>query len=170
MGPFSNNPNQTGMPPVSQTGRPPAGMPPTPPPYAGGQINPSWAPQSSGTLQPTPEWKSLRIIARILKIMAWVEAGIGALMTIGWTTFMGALLSNMGGSVPSSPGMGSSSYYSAASTSSGMSAITPYIGGTTAIVALYLLVNTAIAFLFTYGIAEAILVFLAIEKNTRKGG
>jgi len=156
---FSNNPNPTGIPLTPQPG-----MPPGPPIYAGGQGNPSWAPQSSETLQPTPEWKVLRILARILKIIAWVEAAIGTLMIIGWTTLMGAALSSVSGSGSS---VGNASYYSAGSS---MSGIAPYIGGTTAIVALYLLVNTVIAFLLTYGVAEAILVFLAIEKNTRKGG
>lgn len=161
MGPFPNNPHQPGPFPTNPER---TGIPPT---YAGGQGGPSWVPQGSGMLQPTPEWKSLRIIARILKIIAWVEAVTGALMIIGWTTLMGAVTSSVSGSGSS---MSSANYYSAGSASSGMSGIAPYIGGTTAIVALYLLAETAIAFFLTYGVAEAIVVFLAIEKNTRKGG
>jgi hypothetical protein len=173
MGPISNNPDSTGMPPMPP---PWTGGPSSPPqgniPWMEEQLghqqgNTSLATQSSGVLQPNPEWKVLRILSRVLKIIAWIEAVIGALMIIGWTTLIGAILSNMNGSGSS---VGNASYYDAMSTGPIMAISASYIGGTIAIVTLYLLVNTAITFIFTYGIAEAILVFLAIEKNTRKGG
>lgn len=163
MGPISNNPDSTGMPPMPP---PWTGGPSSPPqgniPWMGGQFsnqqgNTSFATQSFGVLQPNPKWRVLRIISRMLKILAWIEAAIGALMSIGWTTLMGAFLSWISGSGSS---MGNGVYIG----------ISPSIGETTAIITLFLLVNTAITFLFTYGIAEAILVFLAIEKNTRTGG
>lgn len=162
MEPISNNPDSTGMPPMPP---PWTGGPSSPPqgniPWMGGQFghqqgNTSFAAQSFGVLQPNPEWKVLRILSRILKILAWIEAAIGTLMIMGWTTLMGAFLSWISGS--------------GSSIGPGLYVVSPLGSTTAAIVTLFLLVNTAIAFLLTYGIAEAILVFLAIEKNTRKGG
>jgi len=163
MEPYANNP--AGNPPAANSW---AGQS-TPPGFS--QASPTWAGQP-GTPQPTPAWvgqssalpvgvtptqlerKSswpvLRLIARWLKIVAWVELVFSALTAIGLGTAIGSLGAYAGGSA-----------YAGSSGSSGSG----FFG---LVLTIYLLVGAALGFMLTYGSAEMILVFLNIEKNTRK--
>jgi hypothetical protein len=98
-------------------------------------------------VQKPTKWRALRTIAGILKVVAWIEAGIGALFAL--ITLAGA-------------GAASSSTASYSGAAAGGIGAFGFIG------ALIILVLTALSFLWTYASGEAILVFLQIEENTRK--
>ncbi|GAC1389562.1 MAG: hypothetical protein NVS4B11_37650 [Ktedonobacteraceae bacterium] len=91
--------------------------------------------QSAGTFAKAGDskWPALRLIATVLKIVAWVEGGIGALAALG----SGVTLSAFNG-----------------------------VGGF--FITLFLLVMVVVGFLITYASSEIIMLFITIEKNTRK--
>jgi hypothetical protein len=94
-------------------------------------------------------WPALRLIARWLKIISWIELAVGiitALVIGGSIAALGNSLSSAGGGTGAGAGTGLVGF----------------------ILAIYLLIITALGFILTYASAELILVFLAIEKNTRK--
>ena len=160
---FPNDPPSTGTPPTGPGGwaGQPGGMPPAPPTWAGQagapQATPSWTGQSSASpfgVQPTlldrsTPWPALRLISRVLKIIAWIELVIGTIASLA----IGASIGSLGNALSAFPG-GSS-----ASAGFGFFGL---------ILTLFYLITTAIGFLVLYGAAEGILVLLAIEKNTRK--
>lgn len=93
MGPYSNDPG-AGGPPQSST---PSGAPMWS--GAGQQSAPAWSsPYSSGvpaapvmnamppaamsTQERDPKWPALRLIASILKIVAWIEGGLGVISAL----------------------------------------------------------------------------------------
>ncbi len=154
---FPNDPTPTG--PGGWAGQP--GTPPAPPTWAGQsgapQGTPSWAGQSSASpfgVQPTlldrsAPWPTLRLISRVLKIIAWVELVIGTIASL----VIGASIGSLGNALSAFP--------------SGSSAGAGF-GFFGFILTIFYLITTAIGFLVLYGSAEGILVLLAIEKNTRK--
>ena len=181
MEPFANDPDVTrnsqgapmwaGQP--SSMGTPPQGAPmwagqPSPvatPP----QGTPAWAEQSSPVGTPPPPawvgqsaalpvnvqatrldrgsaWPALRFIARWLKIIAWIELVVGVISSL----VIGTSLSALGSGLAAQGGGGGG------------------LGGFGIVLTIYLLIGTAVGFILTFASAELILVFLAIEKNTRK--
>jgi hypothetical protein len=122
MGPFSNDPR--------------AGVP-TPGEASSGVS--AWAAPNVGVLQPSgvatsgPKWPALRLIATVLKIVAWIEVVLGVISALVEGIALAAL-----------------------------------VGGGAFLLTLFLLVVVAIGFLFTYAASEGIMLFITIEKNTRK--
>lgn len=182
MEPFANNPAANSWP-----GQPtPAGFSQTPPVWAAqpapaGAAN-SW-PGQPGTPQPTPawvgqssalpvgaiptrldrkpSWPALRLIARWLKIIAWIELVFSAITAIG----IGIAISSVGSYMGGSAYAGSSTYAGSSASASSGSSGAGFFG---LVLTIYLLVGAVLGFIMIYASAETILVFLAIEKNTQR--
>lgn len=70
-----------------------AGSAPLPPAWAGANAG-AGAPAGAMPVAkgPTAKWPALRLIATILKIVAWIEAGLGVLSALGTGIAMGAIM------------------------------------------------------------------------------
>ena len=159
-------------PPPEQAWAPPpppeqAWAPPPPPP------DQAWAPPPPGQDQPwTPpppqqfgqpatygsappiekRFKALRLIAVLLKVFAFIAAGISVILAL-ITLFAGA---SAGSATRSGPGLGSDF--------GGPSMMSAGVGFLGAVVQL---IFGAITFIFLYAYAEVIHLFLSIEEHTR---
>ena len=98
------------------------------------------APQHPNVVAQGPKWPALRFIAVLLKIIAWIQLVIGVILTLS-TAFAGSFLT---------------------------AHTNVNIGGTGLLAALIVFISFALAFIWTYASAEIILLFITIEKNTRK--
>lgn len=128
MGPYASDPRAGGATPgEAYAGATPAWAGPTPAPGVSAYAA---VPPAATT---GPQWPALRLIATILKIVAWIEGVLGVISALVEGIALGAL-----------------------------------IGGAAILLVLFLLVIVAIGFLFTYAASEGIMLFITIEKNTRK--
>ena len=108
-------------------------LPPKEPDSAG--LSPP-APHIAYIIKPRPRWHALRLIASILKVLAWLSVGCGV---------MAVLTALLTGTQPGNPG---------------------FIGSF--VFAVAALIGVGSVFLLLYSRAEQILLFIAIEENTRK--
>lgn len=130
MGQYSSNPGNMG--PSSVPGAPMwAG------PNAGIPQRPGVAPAMT---TPGPKWPALRIIATLLKVLAWIQLAIGVIVALA-TAFSSSFLA--------------STFHTSSFNGAGILA-----GVIELIVAVF-------AFIWTYATAELIMLFITIEKNTR---
>lgn len=126
----------------------PPGEPVTPastPP--GNPVKPPYSPSSAGngTPQVAKRYKALRLIARLYKILAFVVGGVCVLMAL--FMFVSGIATT------------------ASTTAMGLDPMAIFGG---AVGGLFPLVYGAFVFIFLYGLAEWMYVFMDIEENTRR--
>lgn len=111
-------------------------------------LPPSFSPSYSGSSEPRVEkkYKTLRLIAMLYKVFAFVAGGACVLMAL----FL--LVSGIAGSSRTTATIGPDP--------------TAIFGG--AVGGLILLIYGAFIFVFLYGLGEWMLVFMDIEENTRR--
>lgn len=116
----------------------------TPP---GSPVKPAYSPSYAGSATPQSEkrYKALRLIAMLYKILAFVAGGACILMAL-FMLVSGIATSSSNTAIGANP----------------MAIFGGVLGG------LVLLVFGAFVFIFLYGLAEWMYVFMDIEENTRK--
>lgn len=102
-------------------------------------------------------FRSLRIIATILKILAWITLGVGILSGIG--ILIAGLAGGLAGGQAALPGSSGSSLAM-------LGLLSGVIGGVG--VGVVTVVFSLLYFLFLYATGDAIHLALAIEENTRE--
>lgn len=118
---------------------------------ASAPTQPAVPPMMPPAAQAQPKrWKALRILSTVFRVLAWIILGFGALSVIGTiilAVVIGAALT--ASNTPTTEGVG-------------------VLVGIYAVVYLVLeVVYTALGFLFFFGAAELILLFISLEENTR---
>jgi hypothetical protein len=133
-------------PPPEQSWAPPPPPPPQQPSFSGYNAPGGWGPAPLPAVE--KRFKALRLIAILLKILAFLAALICVIAALV-TMFAGA---TAGSSMRNSP------FESGAAAGA---LFTGFLGG------VLILVYGAFLFIFLYGYAEVIYLFLGIEENTR---
>jgi zinc ribbon protein len=122
---------------------------PAPPAYTppGNPVRPAYSPSYAGSATPKGEkrYKSLRLIAMLYKILAFVAGGACVLMAL-FMLVSGIATSSSNTAIGANP----------------LGIFGGVLGG------LVLLVYGAFLFIFLYGLGEWMYVFMDIEENTRK--